>query len=191
MRRQRHNAALEAARYEADQAAVLLEEHLQAGGSLTPVPVPGLALDDGEVAYADVVCTTARFYATDVVYPPRAGYFEDHPAFGRRWVANPRLDARRRQQAEAEAQERWRDHCRGRVVLTSDGFRVLQEGVPVAEWLPFDHVLLTHITVTPARHELALAYSVCAPLLLAGPAVPWLGVALRYLSPATPIYLGA
>ncbi|QHC27449.1 hypothetical protein GR130_38335 [Streptomyces sp. GS7] len=178
---------IEAARYEAEQAATLLDQHLQAGGSLHPVPAPGLALDDGETAYANAACGVARWYAADVIHPPRAGYYEDHPSFGRRWVPNPRLDARRRQQAEAEAQACWRDHCHGRVVLTSDGFRILPD--QTSTWLPFDHALLTGITVAPARHELTVSYSVCAPVLLSGLAVPWLAVALPFLSPATPVYL--
>ncbi|MFE6737555.1 hypothetical protein [Streptomyces tubercidicus] len=179
--------AIEAARYEAEQAAVQLNQHLQGGGSLVPVPAAGLALDAGETAYADVACGVARWYATDVIRPPRTGYYEDHPSFGRRWVPNRRLDARRRQQAEAEAQACWRDHCHGRVVLTSDGLRILSD--QTAAWLLFDHALLTSITVAPARHELTVSYSVCAPVLLSGLAVPWLAVALPFLSPATPVYL--
>ncbi|MFB6533061.1 hypothetical protein ACFCY8_13145 [Streptomyces noursei] len=175
------------AAHEAERAATLLDQHLQAGGSLIPVPAPGLVLDEGEAAYADVACGVARWYATEVVHPPGAGYFEDHPAFGRRWVPNHRLDARRQQQAEADAQARWREHCQARAVLTSDGFRVLPD--QTATWLPFDHALLTGITVIPTRHELVLSYSVCAPLLLSGLAASWLAVAVQSLSPSTPVYL--
>ncbi|QCX77866.1 hypothetical protein C9F11_21170 [Streptomyces sp. YIM 121038] len=160
--------------------------HLQAGGTLTPVPVPGLVLDAEETAYADVMCATARFYATDIPYQQGAGYYEDHPTFGRQWVPNHKLDARRRQQAEAEAQAQWRDRTPARVVLTSSGLRINPAGMPTT-WLPFDHALLTGITVTPARHELVLSYSVCAPLLIAGPAAPWLSTAIRHLSPGTPV----
>ncbi|MGW8329419.1 hypothetical protein ACWGLE_16095 [Streptomyces sp. NPDC055897] len=160
--------------------------HLQAGGTLTPVPVPGLVLDAEETAYADVMCATARFYATDIPYQQGAGYYEDHPTFGRQWVPNHKLDARRRQQAEAEAQAQWRDRTPARVVLTSSGLRINPAGMPTT-WLPFDHALLTGITVTPARHELVLSYSVCAPLLIAGLAAPWLSTAIRHLSPGTPV----
>ncbi|MFF1420633.1 hypothetical protein [Streptomyces sp. NPDC058280] len=45
-------------------------------------------------------------------------------------------------------------------------------------WLPFDHSLLTGVTL--GHHEVVLSYSVCAPLLLAGPAAPWLGVAIEH-----------
>ncbi|MFE7114821.1 hypothetical protein ACFU99_05280 [Streptomyces sp. NPDC057654] len=184
MRRRRDHAADAAAHYEAGQAAAGLARHLEAGGALASVPAPGLALDPGETAYADVTCGMARFYPTDVVYQQGAGYFESHPTFGRQWVPNRRLDARRRQQAEAEAQAQWRDHTSARVVFTSDGLRINPAGAP-ADWLPFDHVLLSGISVAAARHELMLSYSVCAPLLLAGQAALWLSIAVRHLSPST------
>ncbi len=168
-------------RYDAASAAAELAAYLQTGGALAPIPVHGLELDPGEVAYADVECTTARFYAAAAVYPKAgAGYYEDHPVFGRRWVPNHRLDARRRQQAEAEAAARWRDQARARLVLTSEGLRIN----PAGTWLPFDHALLTQVSSAPARHELVLSYSVCEPVLLSGEPVPWLAVALRSLLPA-------
>lgn len=176
----RRTKAGAAARQEGEQTAVQLELHLQAGGALAPIPMTALPLDDGETAYADVLCSVARYYGTEVVYPRMgAGYFEDHPTFGRRWVPNRRLDERRRREAEADAQERWRDHASARVVLTSAGVRISPAGS--GTWLPFDHVLLTDITSHPDQPTVALSYSVCAPLLLSGPAVPWLGAAIRHL----------
>jgi hypothetical protein len=165
---------------DAVQAASALAAHLQGGGGLRPIHVDGLALADGEVAFADVECSVARFYAADVVHTSSAsGYFEDHPTFGRRWVTNGRLDARRRRKAEDAALPQWRDHTRARVVLTSTGVRLLPAGC--RDWLPFDHALLTD--VTNEQSAVVLSYSVCAPLLLAGPASPWLGVAISSLRP--------
>ncbi|GAB2787876.1 hypothetical protein [Streptomyces daliensis] len=166
----------DAVRDDAEQAASALAQHLRAGGALTPLPVPDLPLAEGEHTYADVTCMVARFYGTEVAYPARAGYFEDHPAFGRRWVSNRRLDARRRLEAEAAAEEQWRDHVSARVVLTSTGLRLLPSGEQ--KWLPFDHAFLTGVQ---GGSEIVLTYSVCAPLLLAGPAAPWLGVAVDHL----------
>ncbi|MFC7928739.1 hypothetical protein [Streptomyces cinereoruber] len=184
VRIRRHRRAEAPARYDADTAAAQLEVYLQAGGSLRPVQLDDLALDQGEVAFADVRCTMARYYATTVTYPKApAGYYEDHPAFGRRWVPNHRLDARRRRAAEVEAQERWRDHAGARLVLTSEGLRINPLDAP-GTWLPFDHALLTHIAAAPARRELVLSYSVCEPLLLSGNVVPWLSVALHSLLPS-------
>lgn len=181
MRQSRQQAEREAARDEGQQAAARLEAHLQAGGLLTPIQAPGLPLDDGEMAYADVSCWIAHLYATETVYPrAQAGYYEYHPTFGQRWIRNPKLEARRRQQAEDDARERWRDHTAARVVLTSIGLRVNKTTAPDA-WLPFDHGLLTDTAVDAARGEVVLSYSVCAPLLLAGAAAPWLGVAVDYL----------
>ncbi|AXG82649.1 hypothetical protein [Streptomyces paludis] len=172
----------EAAHSEAEQAASQLQHHLQTGGELTPIHVPDLALDDGETAYADVLCTTARYYGTEIVYPHApAGYFKDHPTFGRRWVPNHRLNNRRRHEAEAEAQERWRDHAPARVVLTSDGLRIHPEGSP-PRWLPFDHALLNNVSFRSGVLEVVLSYNVCAPILLAGPAAPWLRVAIEHIA---------
>ncbi|NDZ76970.1 hypothetical protein G3I19_00220 [Streptomyces sp. SID10853] len=168
-----------AAQHGAEQAASALVLHLQGGGDLAPVPVTDLPLADEESAYADVLCSTARFYGSETVLPPsRAGYYENHPTFGRRWVPNRRLDARRREEAAAAAAERWRDQTPARVVLTSTGLRLMPAGSPKT-WLPFDHTLLTGVTT--GSLEVVLTYSVCAPLLLAGPAAPWLGVAIDYL----------
>ncbi|WP_251058502.1 MULTISPECIES: hypothetical protein [unclassified Streptomyces] len=136
---------------------------------------------EGELALADVMCSAARFYGTDVVSPRSAGYFEDHPTFGRRWVPNPQLDARRHREAEAVAEPQWRDHTPARLVLTSIGVRLRPSGSPT--WLPFDHSLLS--AVTAGHAEVVLSYTVCAPLLLAGPAAPWLGVAIEHLRHAS------
>ncbi|MFF4500371.1 hypothetical protein [Streptomyces sp. NPDC001401] len=173
----RRDRAGDAVRPDAVHAASALAFHLQGGGELVPVQVDDLPLADGEVAFADVTCSAARFYGTEVVYPQSAGYFENHPAFGRRWVPNNRLDARRRQEAEETAAPQWRDHTVARVVLTSTGVRLRPPQSPT--WLPFDHALLTEVSA--GQPEVVLSYSVCAPLLLAGPAAPWLGVAIEHL----------
>ncbi len=124
----RQGRAEDAAPRDAGQAASQLVFHLQGGGELMPVQVDDLPLADGEVAYADVPCSAARYYGTEVIYPRSAGYFENHPTFGRRWVPNNRLDARRRQEAEAVAAPQWRDHTVARVVLTSTGVRLRSPG---------------------------------------------------------------
>ncbi|MFJ8748725.1 hypothetical protein ACIREO_05205 [Streptomyces sp. NPDC102441] len=173
----RRDRAEDGVRADAEQAASALTLHLQDGGGLLPVQVNGLALAAGEVAFADVSCSAARLYGTDVDYPTSTGYFEHHPTFGRRWVTNRRLDARRRQEAEDAALPQWRDHTAARVVLTSAGVRLLPQGA--REWMPFDHALLTGVTAEPSA--VVLAYSTCAPVLLSGPAVPWLGVAIEHL----------
>ncbi|MEU9120556.1 hypothetical protein AB0C96_11965 [Streptomyces sp. NPDC048506] len=174
----RRNRGQDTTRPDAAQAATALALHLQGGGELTPVPVDGPPLADGEVAFADAQCSAARFYGTEVDYPSSTnGYFEDHPTFGRRWVTNGRLDARRRQEAEDSALPQWRDHTAARVVLTSVGVRLLPVGTN--DWLPFDHALLSGIAAKPSA--VVLSYSVCAPLLLSGPAAPWLGVAIEHL----------
>lgn len=183
MWRRRENWADDAARPDAGQAVSALALHLQNGGELAPVQVADLPLAAGEIALADVMCSAARFYGTDVVYPRPAGYFEDHPTFGRRWVPNHRLTARRRQEAETAAEPQWRDHTPARVVLTSTGLRLRPSGSPTT-WLPFDHSLLSGVAM--GRPEVVLSYSVCAPLRLTGPAAPWLGIAIEHLSRTSP-----
>ncbi|MFI5803372.1 hypothetical protein [Streptomyces sp. NPDC051561] len=159
------------------EAAASLAQYLEAGGNLQPAPVPGLPLKNGEMPYADVRCGVARWYATEVDYPRgRAGYYEDHPTFGRRWVDNPRLAARRDYEAEIAAQERWRGHSEARVALTSVGLRIWERSN--AEWLPFDHALLTGVEFLPGSDHMMLTYQTCEPVLLTGQAIPWLAVAL-------------
>ena len=181
MWRRRQNREQDSVRPDALQAASALALHLQNGGELAPVPVADLPLTRGEAAHADVMCSAARFYGTDVAHPRSAGYFEHHPTFGRRWVTNHRLDARRCRDAEAAAEPQWRDHTLARVVLTSTGVRLRPSASPA--WLPFDHSLLSEVTM--GHREVVLSYTMCAPLLLAGPAAPWLGVAIEYLRRTT------
>lgn len=177
MWRRRRDQAEGPTRTDAAQAASSLALYLQSGGELAPTQVGDLPLSDGEIAFADVTCSAARFYETEVVYPRSRGYFENHPTFGRQWVSTNRLDARRRQEAEDGAAPQWRDHTAARVVLTSTGVRLKPTGSPA--WLPFDHALLTGVTAV--QPGLVLSYSVCAPLLLSGAAAPWLGVAIEHL----------
>ncbi len=176
MWRRRQNQAEDAVRPDGVQAASALALHLQNGGPLTPVPMADFPLAEGEVALADVWCSAARFYGTEVEHRRSTGYFETHPTFGQQWVANP-LDARRRREAEAAAEPQWRDHTPARLVLTSAGVRLRPSGSP--DWLPFDHSLLTAVTTGPA--ELVLSYAVCAPVLITGPAAAWLGVTIEHL----------
>ncbi len=177
MWRRRQGRVEDTTRPDAAQAASALALHLQNGGELAPVQVHGLPLAEGEITLADVACSVARFYGTDIVQPRTAGYFENHPSFGRRWVPNRRLDARRLREAEAAAEPQWRDHTVARVVLTSAGVRLKPSGSPT--WLPFDHALLSGVTT--GQPEVVLSYTVCAPLLLTGPPAPWLGVAIEHL----------
>jgi len=162
-----------------EEKAAQLSQAVAHGAVLPTVRVEGLVLEPGEVAYADVVCGTARYYATHPVLPPEAGYFEVHPAFGRRWVSNRRLNARRCQETEAVAQLQWRDHSTARVVLTSLGLRVCPSGT--VEWLPFDHALLTGVTDAGEGGGVVLTYACCPPLLLVGPGATPLGNTISYL----------
>ncbi|MGX2994880.1 hypothetical protein JNUCC64_11370 [Streptomyces sp. JNUCC 64] len=179
MWRRQQNHAEQTARAEGVHAASALAVHLQNGGRLEPIQATDVPLAEGETALADVWCSAARFYGTDVVQLRSTGYFEDHPSFGRQWVPNPH-EARRRREAEAAAEPQWRDHTPARLVLTSTGVRLRPTGSPT--WMPFDHCLLAGLTTGPG--ELVLSYSVCAPLLIAGTAAPWLGVAIEHLRQA-------
>ncbi|MFD6538920.1 hypothetical protein, partial [Streptomyces goshikiensis] len=157
-------------------AASALAVHLHNGGQLVPVEAADVPLAEGEVVLADLWASAARFYGTDVESPRSSGYYESHPTFGRQWVPNPH-ETRRRREAEAAAEPQWRDHTPARVVLTSTGVRLRPASSPT--WMPFDHCLLTAVTADPGG--LVLSYSVCAPLLVAGPAAPWLAVAVEHL----------
>ncbi|KDR60943.1 hypothetical protein GTY78_23695 [Streptomyces sp. SID4934] len=176
MIRSRRNRA-ETARQEAELSASALAHHLQHGGGLTAITVPDLPLAEGETAVADVVCWAERYYGTDLVVPSATGYFEQHPSYGKRWVPNHHLDARRLREAEQAAAPQWQDQTTARVVLTSTGLRLRPASDPA--WLPFDHALLTDITV--GQGEVVVSYRTCAPLRLAGIPAPWLGVAIKHL----------
>lgn len=181
----RRDRAEDTVRADAAQAASALAAHLRGGGDLLPLQVDDVRLTASEVTFAEVPCSAARIYGTELAYPPStSGYFEHHPTFGRRWVSNGRLDARRRQEAEDAALPQWRGHTMARVVLTSIGVRLRPTGS--RDCLPFDHALLTG--VTEEEPAVVLSYSVCAPPLLSGPAAPWLGVAIEYLRRSVSVF---
>lgn len=161
------------------KAASDLQDHLAAGGGLPNLgTVPGLLMGPGEVLHADVTCGTARLYETAVHYPEgRVGYYDNQPVFGGRWVDNPVLAARRRREAEVEAQLRWRNHDINRVVLTSVGLRVLYDD----EWIAFDHELLIDLRRESESGHLVLVYRPCPPLSLTGSATPWFHIAISHI----------
>ncbi|MBA0053664.1 hypothetical protein E0L36_23185 [Streptomyces sp. AJS327] len=165
---------------EAVDAAKDLESHLATGGAFLSIAVSGMQLPPDEYAVADVWCTSSLYYAAPIEYPVgRAGFFENHPDLGHRWVDNPRLDRKRRDAAEREAAARWRDDVPTRAVLTGSALHLLRQDA--AGWSGYGHDQLLSCVTDHQALGTSLGYRGCLPVRLTGAAVPWLAVALNHL----------
>lgn len=154
---------------------------LERGEQLPTYRPQGLVLPPGEGAFKEIVAEYSRFYELSVQYPGQSSLFVmGSPAFmagamiGKMFgdAAN-RREARRL--AEAAAPQ-WRFLGFLRVILTNQRLMVY---VPDQySWLSFWHSTLQEFRPNPAKFALELLYPDCAPILLRGPMVPWVSLAL-------------
>ncbi|PZT71096.1 hypothetical protein DN402_01930 [Streptomyces sp. SW4] len=92
------------------EAACSLHRHLANGGELAPIATPGVLLEPGETAYGDVAAHYARFYATNVTYNERSGFYFGSPLFvAAGLVGDAVANSTARSRAQAMAQAQWRD----------------------------------------------------------------------------------
>ena len=168
--RREHRLGLEAGRD--------LFRHVVTDGALDPLPAVPVALRRGEQAYADLPFLYSRFYGTNVSYRRRRITAFGSGAFvlvG--LVANALGNAAARRSALARAAPQWRERQVARTVLTSERLLV---GTRTA-WLSFWHGGMDEFLPEPERFTLVTTYPDCEPVMLQGPGVPWLSVAMARL----------
>ncbi|MFG3259044.1 hypothetical protein [Streptomyces sp. NPDC048172] len=162
-------------------AARELQQWLEAGRPLPTIDVPDAPLADGEVAHADVLCTVARYYATEVHYPlGQRLYFEEHPVLGRRLREDLVPTPGEFQAAQRAAEPQWRDSSAARVVLSSSALH-LQHGCAGGPWSNFAHSHLAGFRPDANGNYISMNHPPHDPVLLGGPHVPWLTAALIHL----------
>lgn len=155
-----------------------LFRHVVTGGDLEPLPATTVVLQPGERAYADLPLEYSRFYGMDASYRHRSVV-----AFGSAGfvlgalAANAAGNAIARSRARAQAAPQWREQQIARVVLTDQRlFIAARPG-----WLSFWHGGLAEFLPEPDAFQMVLAFPDCEPVMLRGPGVPWLSVAMARL----------
>ena len=160
--------------------AEFLKAGLERGERLPTYHPPGIALQPDEGAFREIVAEYSRYFELSVQYPVRPSLFVmGSPAFmAGALIGKAFSDAADRREARrlaAEAAPQWRFLGFARVILTNQRFLVYAQDQ--YQWLSFWHSGLQEYRKR-ADFGLELLYPDCAPVLLRGPMVPWVSVAL-------------
>jgi hypothetical protein len=146
-----------------------------------PLPIPeysSLVLGQDETLHMDAPVEYARFYGIDVTYRQRSVVAVGSPVFVLgALAANGIGNAAARSSARRMAAPQWREFQVARAVLTDQ--RLLAH--TRSGWLSFWHSGMAEYRPDPRGFALVLTYPDCEPVLLRGPAVPWVCVALAWL----------
>jgi len=169
---------VEEAHAEGWSRACQLYEYLANGGEAAQVPPGSLRLAPGEVAYVDTGVGYARFYGKNVTYQTTSGFLMGSAAFvAAGVVGNALRNTSAKRRAEAEAAAQWRDQAHVRAVVTNHRILTDVQG----RLLDFWHEGVVEFTGDLSQPMIMLRYQVGHPLLLHGPAVPYVAVVLARL----------
>jgi hypothetical protein len=165
------------AHYEGWSEAMGLFRRLAQGQELFSHQPPGLMLESGEGALGEVVAEYSRFSGMTVPYQQRTTLALGGPVFvTAALVGTAASNAAARRAAERQAAPQWRFEGFPRVILTNR--RLLVHRPADYQWLSFWHRGLFEFGPQLRTYSLYLGYPDCAPVMLRGPMVPWLSVAL-------------
>lgn len=157
--------------------AIGLFRRLTGGQDLISHRPPGLMLEPGEGALGEVVAEYSRFSGMEVPFRQRTTVAPGGPVFvAAALIGTAASDAAARRTAERMAAPRWRFEGFPRVILTN--WRLLVHRRADYQWLSFWHRGLFEFGPELGAYSLYLGYPDCAPVMLRGPMVPWLSVAL-------------
>jgi len=160
--------------------AGLLKAGLERGERLKTYRPPGLVLQPDEGVFREVVAQYSRYFELPVQYPVSPSMFVmGSPAFmAGALITKAFSDAADRREARrlaVLAAPQWRVLGFPRVVLTNQRFLIYVQ--TQYQWLSFWHSVLQEHR---QREDfgLELLYPDCAPVLLRGPMIPWVSLAL-------------
>jgi len=161
--------------------AGFLHARLERGERLPTYHPAGIVLQPDEGALGETVAEYSRYLELSVQYPFRRSLFVmGSPAFmAGAMIGKLFGDAADRRQARrlaAEAAPQWRFLGFFRVILTDQRLMVYVQNE--YQWLSFWHSGLQEFRPRLADFALELLYPDCAAVLLRGPMVPWMSVAL-------------
>ncbi len=152
-----------------------LFRHMVTGGELEPLASTPIPPQPGETTYADLPLEYSRFYGTNESYRQRSLRVSGPPVFiVTALAANVVTNAAARQRAQMRAAPQWREHQVVRTVLSNTRLLVSTS----SGWMSFWHRGLVEFLPEPDAFALTLAFSDCEPVMLRGPGVPWLSVAM-------------
>lgn len=163
-------------------AAGELFRHVVGGNDLDPLGFSPVILAPGEYAFCDLQLEYSRFYGMDVTYQTRSGFVIGPPAFMVTALAARALsNAVARKRASAQAAAQWREHQIAGTLLTSQRLSIGTQAGRLSFW----HRGLGEFLPQPEAFSLVLVFHDTEPVMLRGPGVPWLSVAMaRLLYPA-------
>ena len=157
--------------------AIGLFRRLTQGQDLISHQPPGLMLESGEGALGEVVAEYSRFSGMEVPYRQRTTFALGGPVFvAAALIGTAAGNAAARHAAGRLAAPQWRFEGFPRVILTNR--RLLVHRLADYRWLSFWHRGLFEFGPELGTYSLYLGYPDCAPVMLRGPMVPWLSVAL-------------
>lgn len=155
-----------------------LYRHVVSGGDLEPLATTPIPPRPGEITYADLPLEYSRFYGTDESYRQFSFKVSGSPAFLVTALAATAVgNAAARQRARMRAAPQWREHQVVRAVLSNQRLLVSAR----VGWMSFWHSGLVEFLPDPDAFALILAFTDCEPVMLRGPGVPWLSVAMARL----------
>jgi len=149
-------------------------------GSWRPLACPwNVVVKPGEEIMATAHGNYSRFYGTDVSYMQSSGFFMGNAAFVLLGVAATTLGNRaRRRQAEAMAQQQWREQQSVYAIVTN--CRVLCQKAD-GTWLSFYYSGVTSMDVDSTTGTLILQFPDTQPLMLGGAAGLFCAVAMVWI----------
>ncbi|WP_431804606.1 hypothetical protein [Microbacterium sp. bgisy203] len=123
----------------------------------------------GELFFAAVPTSYARYYGTDARYTTTSSFAYGSPAFVLGVMAITGIgNAASRSAARQQAREQWRDWQQAHVLVSNHRLAVrTAEG-----WLSFDYGAMTAVYPEVAANTLVCEFPGVAPLLLQGPHAP-------------------
>jgi hypothetical protein len=162
------------------EEAALLLRRLTAGEELVSYAPPGLVLEPGEGALGEAVAEYSRFYGMNVPYSQHSTLALGGPVFVAAALIGTAVgNAAARRAAERQAAPQWRFDGFPPLILTNRRLLIRHPGD--YQWLSFWHAGLLEFGPEVQAYALYLGYPDCAPVMLRGPMVPWLSVAVATL----------
>ncbi len=158
---------------EAWQNARLLGSVLAEGRTPEPLRLWGVVLERGETAHLDLLLGYARWSGGDASYIHVSGfYWGSAPFIIAGGLITAMGNASRRNAAQAEAMQRWREHRDARVIVTDRRILCEVDG----RWLSFPYTAVIAFYPEPATWSVVLDFPDTAPLMLTGTAAPMLAI---------------
>lgn len=151
----------------ARQVATAFRENTE----LPTIQVFGPVLLDGECAFFQATANYSRMYGGDGSYTTTGLVALGSPAFMvGSLAASGYINHRRKTRAQRDAAQRWRDHQRAGLIVTSDRLLV---NTSESGWLSFYYGAVSEYYPDLTNRSLTLAFGgQCSPLCLQGPPAP-------------------